>query len=80
MILFIGEAKDGVGVQDLYYKLEVDEEEIQQAVKYWVHKKVLREIIPEGEVDPIYSVIEEQAAFDAEDLDISMEADNVSAV
>ena len=64
-------------VTDIYYKLEVDEDDVLQAVRYWVQKKVLRETLPSDGSDAVYSVIENQGDFESDDLDVSMEADNV---
>jgi anaphase-promoting complex subunit 2 len=79
VIMFMAEATDGLSVQDLYYKLEVDEEEVAQAVKYWVQKKVLQESTTEGCADPVYFIVESQSGIESDDnnMDMSMDADKV---
>jgi hypothetical protein len=47
-------------LQDIWIRMEADEEDCAAALKFWTNKKVLREISDSITGDTIYEIIENQ--------------------
>jgi hypothetical protein len=61
LILFLSEENESCrSLQDLWMKLEIDEDDCKAALKFWTSKRILRELNDVATGDIVYEIIEDQ--------------------